>query len=150
VTTVTSIVAKKVQAKFLSSKENFNERQAYADSKFLNLAYASELAKRLEGTSKKSTLAHPGFAKANPYGNSGVRFAEHIAAQSAWRGSETIWEAAKAENATYFVPNVLELWGKPKQVEIPNLDQQLLKDLWQESEKLSAVRFNPRPNSGDE
>lgn len=150
VTTVTSIVAKKGQANFLSSKENFDERQAYADSKFLNLAYASELAKRLEGTSKKSTLAHPGFAKANPYGNSAVRFAENIAAQSAWRGSDPIWEAAKAENAAFFVPNVLELWGKPKQVEIPKLDQQLLNEVWRESEKLIEVRFSPRPNYGDE
>ena len=150
VTTVTSIVAKKGKAKFLSSKESFNERQAYADSKFLNLAYGIELAKRLEGTSKKSTLAHPGFAKANPYGNSAVRFAENIAAQSAWRGSEPIWKAANAENGTYFVPNVLELWGKPKQVEMPNLDQRLLNDVWQQSEKLTGVRFNPRPNYDDE
>lgn len=150
VTSVTSIVAKKGQAKFLSSKENFNERQAYADSKFLNLAYASELAKRLEGTSKKSTLAHPGFAKANPYGNSAVRFAENIAAQSAWRGSEPIWEAANAENGTFFVPNVLELWGKPKQVEILNLDEKLLSEIWRESEELTGVPFNPRPNYGDE
>lgn len=150
VTTVTSIVAKKGQANFLGSKENFNERQAYADSKFLNLAYASELAKRLEGSNKKSTLAHPGFAKANPYGNSAVRFAEKIAAQSAWRGSEPIWEAATAENGTYFVPNVLELWGRPKQVEILNLDENLLSEIWQESEKLTGVRFSPRPNYGDE
>jgi NAD(P)-dependent dehydrogenase (short-subunit alcohol dehydrogenase family) len=150
VTTVTSIVAKKGKAKFLSSKENFNERQAYADSKFLNLAYGSELAKRLEGTSKKSTLAHPGFAKANPYGNSAVRFAENIAAQSAWRGSEPIWKAANAENGTYFVPNVLELWGKPKQVEILNLDEKLLSEIWRESEELTGVLFNPRPNYGDE
>ncbi len=150
VTTVTSIVAKKGQAKFSSSKENFNERQAYADSKFLNMAYARELAKRLEGTSKKSTLAHPGFAKANPYGNSAVRFAENIAAQSAWRGSEPIWEAANAENGTYFVPNVLELWGKPKQVELMSLDEKLLSEIWLESEELTGVRFSPRLNYGDE
>lgn len=149
VTTVTSIVAKKGQAKFFSSKENFNERQAYADSKFLNLAYARELANRLEGTSKKSTLAHPGFAKANPYGNSAVRFAENIAAQSAWKGSEPVWVAANAENGAYFVPNVLELWGKPKPVETPNLDQKLLNEVWKESEKLTGVRFSPRPNYGD-
>lgn len=150
VTTVTSIVAKKGQAKFSSSKENFNERQAYADSKFLNMAFARELAKRLEGTSKKSTLAHPGFAKANPYGNSAVRFGENIAAQSAWRGSEPIWEAANGENGTYFVPNVLELWGKPKQVELMSLDEKLLSEIWLESEELTGVRFSPRLNYGDE
>jgi NAD(P)-dependent dehydrogenase (short-subunit alcohol dehydrogenase family) len=150
VTTVTSIVARKGQANFSNTEENFNERQAYADSKFLNLAFASELAHRLEGTSRKSTLAHPGFAKANPYGNSAVRFAENIAAQSAWRGSESIWAATSAANGKFLVPNVLELWGKPKEVQVPNLDKESLNEIWRESEKLTGVRFSPRQNFGDE
>jgi NAD(P)-dependent dehydrogenase (short-subunit alcohol dehydrogenase family) len=150
VTTVTSIVAKKGRANFSNTEENFNERQAYADSKFLNLAFASELAHRLEGTSRKSTLAHPGFAKANPYGNSAVRFAENIAAQSAWRGSESIWAATSAANGKFLVPNALELWGKPKELQVPNLDKESLNEIWRESERLTGVRFSPRQNFGGE
>lgn len=142
VTTVTSIVARKGQANFSRPQLDFDERQAYADSKFLNLAFATCLAKKIAQSGMKSTLAHPGFARAEPYGNLGVRLGEYIAAQSAWRGSEPIWEASQAANGAFLVPKVFELWGKPKLMRIPEISQQTLDEIWLRSEELSGVKFN--------
>lgn len=150
VTTVTSIVAKKGREDFAQSKADFNERKAYADSKFLNLAFATALAKGISTTNRKSTLAHPGFAKAEPYGNNLIRFGEHIATQSSWNGSAPIWEAAKAANGSYFVPERFELWGKPKKLPSPEISSQRLKEIWQMSEELSGVKFTLPRNFDDE
>lgn len=150
VTTVTSIVARKGQANFSRTQLNFDERQAYADSKFLNLAFAASLSRKLAQTGMKSTLAHPGFARAEPYGNPGVRVGEYIAAQSAWRGSEPIWEASQAANGAFLVPKVFELWGKPKLMRIPDISPQKLDEIWLRSEELSGVEFNLPPSFGVE
>jgi NAD(P)-dependent dehydrogenase (short-subunit alcohol dehydrogenase family) len=149
VTTVTSIVARKGQANFLHTESHFNERQAYADSKFMNLAFGLKLAQQMDGTTKRSTVAHPGFAKANPYGNRFVRFGENLAAQSAWNGSAPIWEATQKANGNLVVPNVLELWGRPKQIMPIQISQDALDDIWHMSEELLGVKFNLQPSSDD-
>jgi hypothetical protein len=64
-----------------------------------------------------SVAAHPGFAKAEPYGPKSTRFFESFLAQSASRGALPIIQAASDQDikgGSYLVPSLLELWGKPR------------------------------------
>ncbi len=140
VVTVSSIVARKGRL-ILSPCEIFNERQAYADSKLMNLVFAHELAKRFEGTGRKSIAAHPGFARASAYGNSLIRASEYAFAHSAKAGSASIWAATDAANGDYLGPKYLELWGKPGQARKPAMDDSAIKAFWNQSEELIGVRF---------
>jgi hypothetical protein len=60
------------------------------------------------------------------------------------------WEAAKAANGSYFVPERFELWGKPKKLPSPEISSQRLKEIWQMSEELSGVKFTLPRNFDDE
>lgn len=140
VVTVSSIVARNGRL-IISPIESFNERQAYADSKLMNYVFARELAKRFEGTGRKSIAAHPGFARASAYGNSIIRASEYAFAHSAKAGSDSIWAATDASNGDYLGPKYFELWGKAGQAKKPVVEDSAVKAFWKQSEELTGVRF---------
>jgi NAD(P)-dependent dehydrogenase (short-subunit alcohol dehydrogenase family) len=119
VISVASIVAKFAPQHLgpVGSSDFYSPGLSYAASKFSNLLFSLELHRRFGSESFSSLAAHPGFAKAEPYGPRSTRFFESFLAQSAKRGALPIIEAATNEALTggsYVVPEILELWGKPK------------------------------------
>lgn len=142
VATVSSIVARRGKLNLDPPKE-ISAGQAYANSKLMNYVFATMLAERIKHTEKKSVAAHPGFARANAYGNSFVRFGEYILAQSAKAGARPISAACHSENGTYLAPKYFELWGEPKAAKRPELIMSELDDFWSRSEELTGGVFNP-------
>ena len=145
VVTVSSIVARRGKLDLNPTKE-ISAGAAYANSKLMNYAFATILAERIKLTQKKSNAAHPGFARANAYGNSFVRFGEYILAQSAESGARPISAACHSENGSYLAPKNFELWGRPKFAKRPELNQLELSDFWSRSEELTGGVFNPSGN----
>jgi NAD(P)-dependent dehydrogenase (short-subunit alcohol dehydrogenase family) len=143
VTTVSSIVARRGSLDFLESVEpaDFNERQAYANSKLMNFVFSQALAKRFEGTKLKSTAAHPGFARASSYGPKALRIAEYALAQSAWLGSDSVWQATKSPNGSYLAPRHFELWGGAGSAYLPTVNSAESKSFWNKSEMLTGIEF---------
>jgi NAD(P)-dependent dehydrogenase (short-subunit alcohol dehydrogenase family) len=143
VTSVSSIVARKGSLDFLEDvrAENFNESQAYANSKLMNLVFSQELAKRLTSTTIKSTAGHPGFARASAYGSKAIRVAEYVLAHSAWLGSDSIWKATKAANGSYLAPRHFELWGKASSAFLTEVDSTEASSFWKKSELLTGIKF---------
>ena len=127
------------------SQSSYSAGAAYAASKLSNLLFALELQDRLGSHSFSSVAAHPGFARAEPYGPRSTRFFESFLAQSARRGALPIIEAATNyahEAGSYLVPRILELWGEPKQgklFEACNLENQTQN--WQILEALSGRKL---------
>jgi protochlorophyllide reductase len=127
------------------SAGSYSPGASYAASKLSNLLFALELQNRFGFKDFSSVAAHPGFAKAEPYGPKSTRFFESFLAQSAKQGALPIIEAATIpvnEGGSYLVPRVLELWGEPKRAklfEACNLDNQTQN--WQLLEKLSGRKL---------
>lgn len=115
VVTVSSIVARGARLSPSSmARETFDEGKAYADSKFLNLMFAFNLA-RLIGEAVLASIsvaAHPGFARAEPYGTKLTRLAEVLFAQSAEQGAASILRATMGSNGEYFAPKNFQVWGR--------------------------------------
>ncbi|MEY3888974.1 MAG: hypothetical protein RI931_96 [Actinomycetota bacterium] len=146
VVTVSSIVATRAKLSPTSiAPETFDEGKAYADSKFLNLLFAFNLARLIDeaGISAVSVAAHPGFARAEPYGTKITRAAELLLAQTAKRGAENIVRASSGSNGEYFAPRIFQLWGESTLVSRPikAMDLQLMKDQWANAEETTHTRF---------
>jgi NAD(P)-dependent dehydrogenase (short-subunit alcohol dehydrogenase family) len=144
VVTVSSIVARNGKLDFLRDipASEFNERQAYANSKLMNLMFAMELSSRLGSKQIKSVAAHPGFARAGSYGNKIIRASEYVLAQSARLGSQSIWAATKQVGGSYSAPRHFELWGEAAEGHVPEIDPKTRELFWDQSELLSGVRFD--------
>lgn len=141
VVTVSSIVAKRGSLNF-APVGVFNERQAYANSKLMNLVFANELARRFTGTGFRSVAAHPGFARASAYGNSLIRVSEYVLAHSAKSGSDSIWAATNAANGSYLGPKYFELWGPAGKAKNTIIETSVVESFWLKSELLTGVRFS--------
>lgn len=141
VVTVASIVARNGSLIFDVSDESFNERSQYANSKLMNYAFATALSQRLSGSQRASTSAHPGFARAQKYGNSAIRVAEYLLAQSARSGSKPIFEACFADNGSYLGPGILELWSSSAPARKPLISQKALDEFWLQSQRLTRRDF---------
>jgi hypothetical protein len=89
--------------------------------------------------------AHPGFARAEPYGPKTTRFFESFLAQSAKAGARPIVEAAsnmKIPGGSYLGPKYLELWGDSASAKIPErLTPEELRQNWQILENLSGKKL---------
>lgn len=146
VVTVSSVVATRAKLSPTSiSRESFDEGKAYADSKFLNLLFAFNLA-RLIGEADQSTrsvAAHPGFARAEPYGTKITRVAELLFAQTAEQGAASIVRATTGSNGDYFAPKNFQLWGAPALIRRPlkALDLTLMQAQWSIAEEATNTRF---------
>ena len=127
------------------SKHNYQAGMSYSASKLANLAFALELENLLGSDSFSSLAAHPGFARAEPYGPKATRFFESFLAQSAKAGARPIVEAAsnmKIPGGSYLGPKYLELWGDSASAKIPaRLTPDELKQNWKILENLSGKKL---------
>jgi len=144
VVSVSSIVARFAPTTLgpSGSASSYSAGASYAASKLSNYLFAIELQKRFGSDFFSSLAAHPGFARAEPYGPSSTRFFESFLAQSAAQGALPIIEAAANSSlpgGSYRVPKILELWGKPAEGIVPKItNAEALKQNWEILESLSG------------
>lgn len=142
VVSVSSIVARFASANLYpaESAQEFSPGTAYALSKLSNLLFAIELNRHFPDGDLVSVAAHPGFAKAEPYGPKATRFFETLLAQSAASGAKPIVAASENSQAgSYLGPKYLELWGSPKVAKLPKLvTEENLKLNWEILKNLSG------------
>lgn len=144
VVSVSSIVARFAPPEIGPSgtSSNYSAGASYSASKLSNYLFAMELERRFGSESFSSLAAHPGFARAQPYGPKSTRFFESFLAQSAAKGAVPIIEAAtdsSLSGGSYRVPKILELWGSPAEGIIPKITSpQTLKQNWEILESLSG------------
>ncbi len=146
VVTVSSIVATRATlAPSSIAPDTFEEGKAYADSKFLNLLFAFNLSRLIDeaGLKASSVAAHPGFARAEPYGTKFTRVAELLLAQTAEQGAASIVRATNGSNGDYFAPQNFQLWGAPSLIRRPlkSLDLALMKEQWCIAEEATNTKF---------
>lgn len=147
VVSVASIIARFAPSKLgpAGSKQNYQAGMSYSASKLANLAFALELENLLGSESFSSLAAHPGFARAEPYGPKATRFFESFLAQSAKAGARPIVEAATNKHipgGSYLGPKYLELWGDSASAKIPSrLTPDELSQNWKILENLSGKKL---------
>jgi NAD(P)-dependent dehydrogenase (short-subunit alcohol dehydrogenase family) len=147
VVSVASIIARFAPSKLgpAGSKQNYQAGMSYSASKLANLAFALELENLLCSESFSSLAAHPGFARAEPYGPKTTRFFESFLAQSAKAGARPIVEAAtnnEIRGGSYLGPKYLELWGDSASAKIPaRLTREQLIQNWKILENLSGKKL---------
>jgi NAD(P)-dependent dehydrogenase (short-subunit alcohol dehydrogenase family) len=147
VVSVSSIIARFAPSKLgpAGSREQYQPGASYSASKLSNLAFALELQNLLGSDSFSSLAAHPGFARAEPYGPKSTRFFESFLAQSAKSGARPIIEAASnwsLPGGSYLGPKYLELWGDTAAAKIPPiLTEAALKENWRILEDLSGKKL---------
>lgn len=139
VVTVASIVARQGNPEHWGLTENaLSAGNYYSASKLANLAFMVQLQNRFSGVT--ATSAHPGFAKAEPYGNSLTRLGEYLLAQPAAAGALPIAAATTAEPGSYLGPRILELWGRPTKAVIPEtINEHSITELWDLSNRLTGA-----------
>jgi NAD(P)-dependent dehydrogenase (short-subunit alcohol dehydrogenase family) len=144
VVSVSSIVARFAPRQLgpAGSPKSYSAGASYSASKLSNYLFAIELQNRFGSDSFSSLAAHPGFARAEPYGPKSTRFFESFMAQSAAKGALPIIEAATNSSlpgGSYRVPKILELWGKPSEGIVPKITnrESLIKN-WEILETLSG------------
>ena len=127
------------------SSDSYSPGESYAASKLSNLLFAMELANRSTDSNLTSVSAHPGFARAEPYGPKSTRFFESFLAQSAKSGAKPQLRAASdptIESGSYLGPKYLELWGEPSLAKIPeSCNLQYQKTNWEILESLSGRKL---------
>lgn len=147
VVTVSSIVARSAPKTLgpSGSASSYIPGRSYSASKLSNLAFAIQLQNLLGSDHFRSLAAHPGFAKAQPYGTKATRFFESLFAQSASSGAVPIIEAATNPHipgGSYLGPRTLELWGKSAEAKIPkSITADSLKENWRILEQLSGRKL---------
>jgi len=141
VVTVGSIVARRGNPEHWGLTDSgISAGTYYSASKLANVAMMLQLQNRFSGVT--ATSAHPGFAKAEPYGNAITRLGENLLAQSAGNGSLSIYAAAVAEPGAYLGPRTFELWGEPGNAVVPRtLTKDSLDKLWELSNKLTGANW---------
>ena len=144
VVSVSSIVARFAPSALgpAGSPKSYSAGASYSASKLSNYLFAIELQNRFGSESFSSLAAHPGFARAEPYGPKSTRFFESFMAQSAAKGALPIIEAATDSSlpgGSYRVPKILELWGEPSEGIVPKITnhESLIKN-WEILETLSG------------
>ena len=144
VVSVSSIVARFAPSALgpAGSPKSYSAGASYSASKLSNYLFAIELQNRFGSESFSSLAAHPGFARAEPYGPKSTRFFESFMAQSAAKGALPIIEAATDSSlpgGSYRVPKILELWGEPSKGIVPKITnhESLIKN-WEILETLSG------------
>ena len=114
---------------------------AYGESKYANILFTRELARRLEGSGTTANCFNPGFVHSGFGLNNGgflklaFSLVSPIFAQTPERGAGTlIWLATSPEAATYTGEYFSD--RKVTKVVEPRRDDELARGLWELSEKL--------------
>jgi retinol dehydrogenase-12 len=114
---------------------------AYGESKYANILFTRELARRLEGSGATANCFNPGFVNSGFGLNNGgflklaFSVASPIFAQTPEKGADTlIWLATSPEAASY----TGEYFSGRKVTKVvePRRDDELARGLWELSEKL--------------
>lgn len=164
VVTITSDLHRRGDIHFddLSGERRYDRVKYYAHSKFANVLFALELARRLDARASpiRSVLAHPGYAATNLQlnGPSGalklmLRIGNRFLAQPAGMGVLPQLYAATAEdvgNGEFFGPDGKnEMKGYPTRVRPVDraLDETLARRLWDYSEEVTGVRYDCNPSA---
>jgi NAD(P)-dependent dehydrogenase (short-subunit alcohol dehydrogenase family) len=160
IVTVSSIVAHQAKIDFdnLQSERIYKSIYGtYSQTKLADLIFALELQRRLSAVSSPiiSVAAHPGTAVTNIQGYMTGFFKmlgsalTPITAQSAEQGALPILFAALSPDVVpggYYGPDGhFELKGYPTPAKIPSvaIDATVAKQLWEKTEQLTGVIFNP-------
>jgi hypothetical protein len=138
-------------------KHCYDPWKACNQSKLANLMFALELQRRLQraGASTWALAAHPGASITNLFATPGGFFVKRVVSpfmmrfmfQPAQQGVLPILYAATARDAKpggfYGPSGYKEMKGSPAPAAIPPaaLDEAVAARLWQESERLTGVRF---------
>lgn len=160
VVTVASIAHKQGGPAVLAAnpRRGYRPQAYYGNSKLANLLFALELQRRATtaGTALTSTAAHPGVSATNLVASRDgmgalppVRWAApyvlKVLFQGADRGADpTLYAATAAEPGSYTGPQ--RLWESrgavgPARMSVHARNEQLARDLWELSEKVTGVRF---------
>jgi NAD(P)-dependent dehydrogenase (short-subunit alcohol dehydrogenase family) len=142
----------------LGGERRYFRWRAYGQSKLANLMFALELDRRLRaaGSTVKSLAAHPGYAATNLQfaGPPGVdaavmKLSNRVLAQSDEMGAlPTLYAATEPglEGGTFCGPDgFMEQRGHPTRVAPSGAarDEEVARRLWEVSEQLTGVRFEP-------
>lgn len=130
-------------------KRKYKPMSSYGDSKLANLYFMSELVRRLEGVQGAPIVAaaHPGWTKTDLQRTSWFRFLNDLFAMPSWKGSLPTLRAACDSNTLnddfYGPAGFTEMNGFPVKVSRSKRanDQNIARKLWEESEKLTGVKF---------
>ncbi len=139
----------------------YSKWSAYSQSKLANLLFTIELDRRirLAGKQTKAMASHPGYASTNLQIRGGEmegsranvavnKIMNKIIAQPAWKGALPSLYAAtsdQVQSGKYYGPSGIgSVRGYPREEKInPKFtDQETAKRLWEESEKLTGIKFN--------
>jgi NAD(P)-dependent dehydrogenase (short-subunit alcohol dehydrogenase family) len=146
----------KIRLDDLNWERRYQRHRAYGQAKLSNLLFTSELQRRLSaaGSSVRAVAAHPGWAATNLQGHSGNRL-EHalvhtlgnrLLAQSGDMGALPTLFAATQDipGDAYIGPDGPgEMRGYPTVVgrSAAAQDGEVARRLWEESERLTGVKF---------
>jgi len=136
-------------------KRKYNRMQAYSDSKIANLYFTYELGRRATNHSQfpLAVAAHPGWTATELQRHTGgAAFFNKIFAQNIRMGAlPTLYAAVgpEVQAGDYFGPSGFkEMKGFPQKSDSCTLakDEKIAAKLWDVSEALSGVRFDPGLN----
>jgi len=150
----------KINFEDLNSEKSYSKWTAYSQSKLANLLFTVELHNRLRQAGKHTSVmaSHPGYAATNLQTRGGEmegskanvvvnNIMNAIIAQPAWKGALPSLYAATcpdAESGKFYGPSGLgSVRGYPREEKIdPKLIRpEVAKRLWEESEKLTGIKF---------
>ena len=129
----------------LQSEKQFSGFGAYCITKFCNLLFTYELARRLEGTGITVNALHPGFLNTGIFreGNALLKWIVRLTAKRPEKGARAIAHLAQSyelENVTGKYFNGIRIVNSsPK-----SYDEEASKRLWEISEKLTEKKLLQR------
>lgn len=132
----------------LQSEHSYKPLKTYAKSKLAGVLFSQELARRAKGTNLVSAAAHPGFAMTAGQNLDAIgMFFTKLIAQPGPHGAWPILYAATESDVQpgqYFGPKDMGgMRGSPRVEGLPPGADDVAgaKMLWEESERLTGVRF---------
>jgi WW domain-containing oxidoreductase len=132
-----------IQFDNLSGEKGYSPWRAYGQSKFANLLFAKELARRWAGTGKTANAVHPGVIKTNLFRSVGIPAPAFDAVARLF--FKTIPQGAATECYVAVNPGAASLTGQycaDCNVARPRADADdpaLARRLWEESERIVAA-----------
>ena len=132
----------------LQSEQEYKPLKSYAKTKLAGVLFAQEFARRAKGTNLVSAAAHPGFTltAGQNLGPVGMFFTKMMAQpgpQGAWPILYAATEADVQPGKYYGPKDMGGMRGSPRVEDLPPGadDAAGAKTLWEESEKLTGVKF---------